>query len=479
MINVLKTTTTLVLLTQLITSFAFTWQVGPSHEYAHPNALYLADQSGEINILDDDSIAIESSDYLGTEALAAWQQNNLFIYGVGEKPHMIANGESILGKGIWVCVGNNITIQNIEFSEATVPDENGAGIRLDGTGMTILGCYFHHNENGILTSNPGEGTIIIQYTEFAYNGFGDGYTHNMYIGHVTEFIMEYCYSHHTFVGHNVKSRATKNTIRYNRIMDEETGNSSRLIDIPNGGETIIVGNILMQGEYAINNNAVGYGLEGLSNPSPHSFRFVNNTIINKRTASCNYLSIADGTEDAYVVNNIFAGTGTLLDGEATVLANNYFNPEIAHFQFKNEPEYNYQLTVLSPAIDSGIAVLPDVMPAFQYVHPLDKENRVTSGASIDIGAYEYSLEVAGIDHDEMAEFILQPNPADKLVTIHFDGLEKGKTTVQIFALNGKCVFDSDLNYSPYTMDISTLESGMYMVRLHTGNSTQDKRLLVH
>ncbi|MCC6723031.1 MAG: right-handed parallel beta-helix repeat-containing protein, partial [Saprospiraceae bacterium] len=161
--------------------------------------------------------------------MAVWQANNLVIRGVGGRPHLEAGGQYIWGKGIWVLAGNGITVENIEFSGATVPDQNGAGIRLDGTGMTVRHCYFHHNQNGILTSNPYAGEILIEYTEFADSGYGDGYTHNVYIGHVDKLIFRYNYSHHAIVGHNLKSRAKENHILYNRIMDEVDGQSSRLI----------------------------------------------------------------------------------------------------------------------------------------------------------------------------------------------------------------------------------------------------------
>ena len=44
-------------------------------------------------------------------------------------------------------------------------------------------CYFHHNENGILTGRDPESDIVVEHSEFAHNGVGDGYTHNLYIGH--------------------------------------------------------------------------------------------------------------------------------------------------------------------------------------------------------------------------------------------------------------------------------------------------------
>jgi hypothetical protein len=265
----------LFLTTLLLTSFiskATTYQVGSTRLYTTPNALYSASV-----VQDGDTIEIDSEIYTGTPCLAVWQANNLYIKGVGTgKPHMKANGQYIWGKGIWVLAGDNIRVDNIEFSEASVPSQNGAGIRLDGIGMTVQNCYFHDNENGILTANSQAGDILIEYTEFDHNGYGDGFTHNLYIGHVNKLTFRFNYSHHAYIGHNLKSRANENYILYNRIMDEQTGESSRLIDLPNGGFSIIMGNLLMQGSNAQNNNLVGYGLEGLTNTLGEIY-FVNNT----------------------------------------------------------------------------------------------------------------------------------------------------------------------------------------------------------
>jgi len=238
---------------------AATYSVGPTETYPTPNALYQANV-----VAAGDTILIEAQGYVGSDALAVWRPDNLLIRGVNGRPHLVADSQYIIGKGIWVFAGDNIIVENIEFSGATVPDKNGAGIRLDGVGMTVRNCYFHNNENGILTSNPGTGDILIEYCEFAPNGFGDGFSHNLYIGSINRLTFRYNYSHHARIGHNLKSRAKENIIIYNRIMDEETGNSSRLIDLSNGGETIIMGNLFMQGPDAPNSNLIGYGLEGLT-----------------------------------------------------------------------------------------------------------------------------------------------------------------------------------------------------------------------
>lgn len=458
------------------TSLATIWHIGPTHDFTTPNSLYLADQTGDIAIANGDTIFIDPGDYIGTDALAAWQQDNLYIAGIaeaGEQPHLIADGEYILGKGIWVCVGNNITVKNIEFSGAVVPDHNGAGIRLDGIGLTLDSCYFHHNENGLLTSNPYDGDILIQYCEFAYNGFGDGFTHNMYIGHVNSFTLQFSYSHHTNVGHNVKSRANTNHIMYNRITDEETGNSSRLIDLPNGGYSIIKGNVLMQGPAALNNNAVGYGKEGVTNAGPNTLYFVHNTLVNKRVASCNFLDIETGTLEAHVLNNIFAGSGNLLVGEATVWLNNYAHADISHFSFADEPEYDYNLQADSPVIDSAILVETLLVPAFHYVHKTSQIPRIVHGAGADIGAYEY-ISPAGIREQPAVLLPLPyPNPTSGSVTIPF---QSGICHLKMYTLSGALMLH--IATEDNTIDLSGLGKGSYILEWQIENQQNQALLIV-
>ncbi|NNM00773.1 MAG: hypothetical protein HKO62_08495, partial [Gammaproteobacteria bacterium] len=82
--------------------------------------------------------------------VAVWKQNDLVIRGVGGRPVLDADGRAAEGKAIWVIKGSNVRVENIEFTGADVNDRNGAGIRHEGIGLTVSGCFFHHNQNGIL-----------------------------------------------------------------------------------------------------------------------------------------------------------------------------------------------------------------------------------------------------------------------------------------------------------------------------------------
>jgi len=169
-----------------------------------------------------------------------------------------------------------------------------------------------------------------------------------------------------------------------------------LIDLSNGGLSIIMGNLLMQGELATNNNLIGYGLEGLTNSTAELY-VINNTMLNKRAASCIFLWIQSGTSVANVSNNIFAGTGTILNGTTTTYSNNYINTNINTINFVDEPNFDYDLNEFSPAVDFG-TTLPSaggtsLAPDKVYVHPTNFDARVVSNGTIDAGAYEYGSNV--------------------------------------------------------------------------------------
>src|ERR1700690_1745867 len=158
---------------------AATRSVGPGQTYATPCAAIAAAQDGDVIEID------AAGTYAGD--VCAIAASNLTLRGVNGRAHIDAAGKAFGGKGTWVIQGTNTTVENIELSGASVPDKNGAGIRQEGNGLTVRSCYFHDNEDGILSGGAGE--IVIDGSEFAHNGAGDGYSHNRNLGHQTKFTL--------------------------------------------------------------------------------------------------------------------------------------------------------------------------------------------------------------------------------------------------------------------------------------------------
>jgi hypothetical protein len=357
---------------------AATRTVGPGKTYAKPCDAIAAAEDGDV-------IEIDAGTYSGD--VCAVTRNGLTLRGVGGRAHLDAAGAAFGGKGIWVIQGTSTTVENVEFSGAQVADKNGAGIRQEGDGLVVRNCYFHDNEDGLLTGGNGE--ILVESSEFANNGAGDGYSHNMYIGHEKKFTLRGSWSHLAKIGHLVKSRADENFILGNRIMDEVDGTSSYAIDLPNGGTSYVIGNLIQQGPHADNGVILAYAEEGATNSTTDLF-VVNNTFVND-LGSGTFLSIETATP-AVVLNNIFLGGGTLstqtaaLPGIGVAGNDTSFDPLLA-----DREAFDYQLAPQSPCIDKGVdpglGAGVSLVPQIQYVHPAHYEARVTVGV-IDIGAYE-------------------------------------------------------------------------------------------
>jgi len=356
-------------------------RVGAKRELKRPSA------AAEI-ARDGDVIEIDAGIYDGDTAV--WRQHRLTIRGAGGRAHLRADGAEAEDKGIWVVKGNDTTIESVEFSGARVRHENGAGIRLEGAGLTVRDCFFHDNENGILTGANAESDIVVEHSEFAHNGFGDGQSHNIYIGRVRSFTLRFSYVHHALVGHNVKSRALRNTITYNRIMDENDGRSSYAVEFPNGGLAFVIGNVIQKGPETENSTAVSYGAEGLQHPLNELY-FVNNTVANDRPGGGLFLFVKAGADAARIVNNVFTGRGEVLSGPGEVRN----NVVAAKSAFVAPADFDYRLkagaAAIGRAIDPGSAQGFDLRPVAEYAHKAQKRSRGSSG-KLDAGALEYRRE---------------------------------------------------------------------------------------
>jgi hypothetical protein len=344
--------------------------VGPNRTLTRPS------QAAAI-AADGDVIEIDAGLYSGD--VCTWSANNLTIRGVGGRARLDAAGRSAQGKAIWVIAGAATTVENLEFFGCRVADRNGAGIRQEGAGLTVRNSFFHDNEMGILTSAHSASDILLESCEFARNGAGDGYSHNIYINRVRSFTLRFSYSHHAASGHLVKSRALKNVLEYNRITGEG-GTEVYNVDLPNGGETVLIGNVIQQSPNNANRGIVTYAAEGAVNPV-QQFTAVNNTLVNDSTGGT-FVNLY-GSPAARVQNNLFVGPGTTVAGNAQMVTNVVTSAP----GFANKSGYDYRLTAGSPAIDGG-SDAGSLPPTRQYVHPLSSEARPIVGA-LDAGAYEF------------------------------------------------------------------------------------------
>jgi hypothetical protein len=291
-------------------------QVGPGRTYATPSAAASVALNGDI-------VKIDAGIYLNE--VATWSANNLTLCGVGGRAKLYAPSVIPNGKAIWVIRGNDVIVDNIEFYNAKVPDQNGAGIRTEGINLTISNSGFFDNENGILGGSAG--TIAINRSEFARNGFQTGQAHNLYINQVDRLLVANSFFHEVKIGHNLKSRAKVTRIENSYFMDGPTGTASYQTDFSNGGAVYLRGNVFQKGPNADNSIAIAYGQEGLVG-SAHTLEMVHNTVVMTRPGGA-FVVVRSGTQSVKLTANLFAGTngpalftGTY-DSASAILQNNF------------------------------------------------------------------------------------------------------------------------------------------------------------
>jgi hypothetical protein len=288
---------------------------------------------------------------------------------------------------IWVIRGRDVIVENVELSGARVPSRNGAGIRAVGRNLTVRACYFHGNEMGLLTNHDPDSTITVEFCEFAANGAEDErFHHNIYVGRVGLFVLRHSYSRGAIRGHMVKSRARRSEILYNRLEDDAAGTSSFELDLSEGGEALVLGNLIVQSATSPNRTMLSYAAENaarLDNRLTVAF----NTFYSWGT---NVVFVSNrSTSDALVMNNVFGGAvGLTVRGPATVLGNRLAGSA----DFVDPTAGNYRLDAGVRGIDAaqdppgGSVGLR--APAFEPVAPMQSRPRPTQGHP-DIGAFEW------------------------------------------------------------------------------------------
>lgn len=358
-----------------------TLSVGPGKAYAIPCTAFAAAANGDVIEIDG------AGTYVGD--VCGIYRDNLTIRGINGRPKIDANGMNAMGKGIWVAIGNGITVDNVEMFGAKVPDQNGAAIRLEGSGFTMRRSFLHDNENGILTGENIASDVVIENSEFSHNGDGAGYTHNLYIGHVRSLLFRYNYSHDANVGHNLKSRAEINTIAYNRFSSSGLGQPSYEVDLPNAGLAYVIGNVIQQPSINQNPNLLAFGEEGASNAKQDLY-VVNNTFLNDSASNGTFILVGSGvTTPALIQNNIFAGAGSITNQAAAANISNYASSAPA---FMDRSNFDLRPAPGSPMINAGSMPAAantgvSLVPVMQYKHVAGSESRPLNG-QIDIGAYE-------------------------------------------------------------------------------------------
>ena len=248
--------------------------------YRLPSAAVAAARSGDV-------VRVAAATY--TDCLVVPPQlSDLQIIG---EPGAAMTGKICQQKALLVNSGTNTTLRGLElFGVHSVADGgNVAGVRHQGTNLTMIGMHLHDNDDGILTSaNPSRPDFLLfDSCLFERNGWNaaSGMAHNMYIGHATRFTLRNSTTRATKRGgHLLKSRAVETRVE-GCVLASLDGDSSREMDIPEGGIVHIQDSVMEKGPSSQNPEVVGYLAEEYDPSRRHSFVMRNTILINDQGKS--------------------------------------------------------------------------------------------------------------------------------------------------------------------------------------------------
>jgi hypothetical protein len=236
-----------------ISAHAAILEVGPGRPYPAPSDAARFARDG-------DRVRIAPGSY---GDCAVWRANRLVIEGSG--PGVVIRDVICMDKGIFVIVGDDVTVRGLSLTGARSVYGNGAGIRQEGRNLTVERVRFLDNQNGILGAPSPGSTVVIRDSDFERNGVcAPVCAHGIYFNALKRLRVERSRFYATRQGHHIKSRAARTEIVGCDIADGPEGTSSYLIDLPNGGSGLIRRNRLEKGPKSDNQNAaIAIGEEGL------------------------------------------------------------------------------------------------------------------------------------------------------------------------------------------------------------------------
>ncbi len=344
------------------------------------------------------------------------------------QPIIDGTGQDLSGNGsrpraVWQIQGAYYVISNLAFQNGR-NGNNGAGVRVLNTGVTISNVKITYCDMGFMTSSANATKLLVQNSEIAYNGTGvqDGATHNVYLTLGDAITFQFDYIHDAVSGTNFKSRAHYAQLLYSYItngaQNEVDADDEVDTTAPNSNMTLIGNVIVSKPDRTLNTSQfINFG-QDVGGTHNGTLYLANNTLV-AGNRSIGFLRSTASNSAVVAVNNIFYGSNTIIQpGYATgVSGTNNWLPQSAAVPagftsnkqgldpgFTDAATANYRLAATSSARNIGYnsptyydgngAPHPSV-PVSEYVHPLGSAPRSSDG-SLDAGAYERATASASI-----------------------------------------------------------------------------------
>ncbi|KKC26111.1 right-handed parallel beta-helix repeat-containing protein [Sphingomonas sp. SRS2] len=208
----------------------------------------------------------------GTYRDCAVQTAGKITYRAEKPSTAVFDGGTCEGKATLVLRGRGAVVEGIVFQDLRVPDGNGAGIRIERGPLKVAESTFRNSESGILDGG-GDQTSDIVIMNSTFSGLGGCHggrscAHAVYISSVRSLTVTGCLFHKGTGGHYLKSRAAQIFVDRTKFDDSDGRGTNYLIDLPDGSQGRISGNLLVQGSNKENHMAlIAVAAESRRNPS--------------------------------------------------------------------------------------------------------------------------------------------------------------------------------------------------------------------
>lgn len=187
----------------------------------------------------------------------AVQEAGRITYRAAEAGTAILDGKACEEKAALVLGGRHATVEGLVFQNISVPDENGAGIRLQDGDLIVRESLFRDSESGILTGVNERGSVLVERSTFSGLGkCADDCAHAIYIGRYGSLTVRRSRFERGTGGHYVKSRAGRVEIADSSFDDSAGKATNYMIDLPEGATGTISGNMFVQGASKENYSAL-------------------------------------------------------------------------------------------------------------------------------------------------------------------------------------------------------------------------------
>ena len=171
----------------------------------------------------------------------------------------IFDGTVCEGKASLVLRGGGARVAGLVFQNLRVPDGNGAGIRLEGSSLTVSDSIFRDSESGILAGDDETGAITVEGSTFSGLGRCDrglSCAHSIYIGKYALLKVIRSRFERGTGGHYVKARSGRVEILDSSFDDTRGRATNYMIDLSEGASGLILGNVFVQGKDKENYSAM-------------------------------------------------------------------------------------------------------------------------------------------------------------------------------------------------------------------------------